>query len=130
MGGTPKLCAWCEEEIVRPKKRLSKKEWATIKLHRHCVTAWRHHKCARKDIPQPPDRWCPACGTKLVRRAREQWQAWIKRQTCDRSCAAMGSVRVRKHPAELAKEEQLRVHVKQYIPGTPEFRQIAALYGG
>ena len=126
-----KLCIWCEEEIERPAKRLSAKEWATIKLHRLCVTAWRHHQCPKSPIEQPPDRNCSACGAQLVRKEKENWQAWVKRKCCDKSCAATAKIRrVRPTIIIVPVPYQQRVHVKQYIPGTPEFKQIAALYGG
>jgi len=127
--GTPKLCAWCEEEIKHPYRRLSAKEWDAVKLHKHCLTSWRHHKCAKKDVPQPPERWCPACEKLLVRREGENWQAWKKRKCCNKSCAATGSVRIRKPVLEVAKEEQLRVGVVQYHRGTEAFKKLALLYG-
>ena len=127
--GTAKLCSWCEEEIPKPRK-ISASEWERKHLHKQCTTSWRHHKCAKKDVEHPPERDCPACGKRLVRREGENWQAWKKRKTCSKQCAAMGSVRIRRPVVEVVKEEQLRVGCVQYMPGTPEFQQIAALYGG
>lgn len=129
VGGTPKRCSWCEEEIPKPRK-ISASEWAAKHLHKQCVVSWRHHKCAKKDIEHPPDRWCPTCQNLLVRREGENWQAWKKRQYCDKSCAAFGSTRIRRPVAVVVQEEQVRVGCVQYIPGSPEFQQIAALYGG
>ena len=66
-----------------------------------------------------------------ARKEKENWQAWVKRKCCDKSCAATAKIRrVRPTIIIVPVPYQQRVHVKQYIPGTPEFKQIAALYGG
>jgi hypothetical protein len=126
-----KICKWCETKLVRTRQSLT--EWNLITTcGKGCATNWRWYKCskAQHEINEPPlpDKFCMACDNLLVRRENEHKQAWIKRNYCSKTCAACGKTRVKvKVPiAELS--EELRVGVKRYIPGTPEFEVLAKQY--
>lgn len=128
---TPKKCLWCEELI--PIGVRSPAQYNKIQTHKNCVTSWAHYRMSKRLAEEIKDRGivhCEACGKQLERRDNEQFQAWEKRRFCNKSCAATGKAGNRQDNFKKAVEvsEQERLHVKRYIPGTPEFHAVAALY--
>ena len=107
---------------------MSKSQFDPIKLHRKCVMSWRHHGCAKKDVVEPPPRYCGACEKLLVRRENEQLAAWQKRRSCDKACAAAGKNFKKVSIPKPTTDDARRLGCVSYAPGTVEFEKIAALY--
>jgi hypothetical protein len=125
---TPKKCLWCNE-IIEIHGR-SPAQYNKINVHRECVTSWRHHRCAKDMVKQKSETYCLHCKKLLVRRDNEQRVAWMKRETCGKSCASFASTirsKCRAVKTEEPTDEQLS-HVKRYVPGTPEFAMVASQY--
>jgi len=123
-----KICKWCGSTIVRTRQSLS--EWKEITTcGGSCATYWRWNKCSKADLPpEPTHKPCKTCGATLERKEGEHKQAWVKRLFCDKACAAKNNSGHRVKIPIASFED--RLHLKRYIPGTPEFKAIAALYGG
>jgi hypothetical protein len=69
------------------------------------------------------DKYCGHCSTLLVQREDEKLCHFARRKHCDHNCAVS-------RQKKRVKFEPPPVVVKRYIPGTPEFKEIARLYGG
>lgn len=128
-----KLCLWCEEVMEIGQR--SPAQYDKIKTHRECVASWVHHGIPKSQVVEKPPTYCAYCKKQLVRREKEQRVAWMKRITCDRSCAAKvhlvtskcRAVYPVKEKQQVITEEQ-RMHVKRYERGTDEFNKLASYY--
>ena len=128
---TPKRCLWCEELIEIGMR--SPAQYNKITVHKDCVTSWGHYRVPKRLAEVELDRgavYCETCKKPMMRRVNEHRQAWQKRRFCDKSCASTGKAGNRQDNFRKSVEitEQERLHVKRYIPGTPEFRAVAELY--
>lgn len=81
--------------------------------------------------------FCEYCGAVLNQRDDEPYWNWIKRRTCNKSHSAFLRKRKEREIRDaLNKARDTSVVIDlfkasgviQYIPGTPEFNSIAALY--
>lgn len=124
-----KICKWCGGEIIR--KRKSQSEWnAVTTCSRSCSSYYKIHKCKKEDsiiCQENTIKFCISCNTQLVRREKEHLSAWLKRQSCNKSCAVKATGFI-KPPIVVSQTEHEHLHVKHYIPGTPEFEAIAKQY--
>lgn len=124
-----KICVWCG--AVRVRKRQSLSEWNKIlTCGGSCAAHWKHKHYPRTSVAVEVDRFCVQCGNLLIRRTDEPYKTWLKRLNCNKSCAASGKTRQRTQPAAAEVSDEVRLGLIRYIPGTPEFRAIAAQYGG
>ena len=131
-----RFCAWCEKEIIR--KRQTYAKWIiTTCCSSSCIGFWTHHKKPLREMPTTePERFCSnsKCRKLLVRREDERTNAWNKRLSCNKSCAAIGSkptVKTKVVKAEAPKvieTDESRAGVIQYKPGSPEFKKLAEQY--
>jgi hypothetical protein len=124
-----KQCKWCGAILVRTRHSLSAwKKKSTC--GGSCSVNYFKQGCSKAEMPAEVDRFCGTCGALLVRKEHEQTTAWAKRLNCGKACAATGKIRERVKPAPAVVSEEERLGVKRYARGTPEFRAIAAQYGG
>jgi len=108
-------CKWCGQEITSRNKSMCSKS---------CATSFRWHGCSKAEVGPSEIKHCQSCGKLLVRRNDEHAQAWHKRQSCGKSCAAKN----RSHAPIVHKVPIFNHGCVTYVPGSPEFERIAALY--
>lgn len=124
-----KKCLWCKEPI--PKGRMCPSQYNAISCHAgSCAANYRWHKCSEDELEELPDRFCPHCNEKLVRREGETSQAWRKRVFCNKSHKGFYSTKVVKWEVNHEQEAIKKAGIKIYVPGSEEFNRVAALYGG
>ena len=122
-----KPCAWCGKIMHQGRKCDS--QFAPIKTCSPCcATSYRWHKCSKSETPDIPDRFCPFCNKKLVRRVGEPLQAWKKRIFCNKSHKAFYSTKIVKPDYSHEQKAIEKAGVKIYERGSEEFNKIAALY--
>lgn len=123
------ICKWCGKRVVRTTQCSS--QWAKmISCSSICGRLYNLHKCSKKDYrPEVIKKNCQlaTCNKPLFKRENESWANWKKRLSCNKSCAASYKATQAKLPVS---STEAKVHVKIYIPGSPEFNAIAKLYGG
>lgn len=116
-----KLCKWCEEPLDTP--------YAKVRCHKGCSTHFQHHRKPKRLVGVKEPFPCYHCGKTVTRREDETLQAWSKRKYCNKTCAALAKQEyIKTRTGVLVESEQERIGVRRYIPGTPEFETIAALY--
>lgn len=122
-------CKWCGKTIVRTYQCYW--EWQQLKgCSPRCGRLYNINKCSEAEFVQEIiTKRCMSkkCNKPLHQREKESRANWKKRLFCDKSCAASGNANKVKKPTVTPEE---KVHLKRYIPGTPEFKAIAQLYGG
>jgi hypothetical protein len=128
-----KLCLWCEKLMDIGNR--SPAQYNKVTVHKQCVTSWTHYKVSKKESELLADRGdvrCSACNATLHRREGEPLQAWLKRENCNKSCAAkkhsVNRVVVKQAVETMTSDEERRLHLKRYIPGTTEFERLAQHY--
>lgn len=127
----PKFCKWCGGEIVRKRHVLS--QWNAVKAcSASCASLWAHHQKSRDEMPpEVTGRRCLYCHKLLVQRENECTHAWNKRQTCNKSHASYASkvkAPVEAAPKIVEEASENKLGLIRYIPGTPEFEQLAKHY--
>jgi len=124
-----KECKWCGAILVRTRQSLS--EWKRkTTCGGSCSMNFFRQGCSKVELPVEEDKYCETCQTLLVRRLNESNMAWKKRVTCNKSCATTGKVQKRIKPIATDTPAKKQSDVKIYVRGTPEFKAIAAQYGG
>ena len=125
---TTKVCPWCEELIHR-KPHIGNYEWSKVRFHgASCSTRWRTHGKPKSQMLNFSEKTCVNCGEVFHRKDTDSQTNWDRRRFCNKRCASSGNSGHRVIAVPAVTSEEQRLGLVRYIPGTPEFEQIARLY--
>jgi hypothetical protein len=122
-----KICLWCGAVLIRTRQSFS--EWERVSTcGSTCASNWKWHQCSKDELIERPPSNCEYCDAILIQREDETRTAWMKRITCNKSCAASLKRSTLYVKPVFNPSNAERVGCITYKPDSPEFAELAKHY--